>query len=238
MTDTYTLPYTESEASDLLQISSEHKLRSENLAFDFDVWYPPLARFTFPSECIPLSRPEARALLHYQETRYLGRGELSEADVRALQQLEARLHDRINAPGVYPEGAFLRLCGRSPKDGEPLARGRVREQYARELAKLREQGEDINAANVRYQAVARVPCLRVTTGQEAMSLLLTSERVFADIHDWLKFGEPEQVVLRQWEPALTLEFEFRAFIYRAAHCDFTVRSLWRLPTAAGVVATD
>lgn len=26
---------------------------------------------------------------------------------------------------------------------------------------------------------------------EAMSLLLTSERVFADLRDWLEFGEPE-----------------------------------------------
>jgi len=47
-----------------------------------------------------------------------------------------------------------------------------------------------------------------------MSLLLTSERVFADLHDWIKWGEPEQVVLRQWEPALSLEYEFRGFVFK------------------------
>jgi hypothetical protein len=39
----------------------------------------------------------------------------------------------------------------------------------------------------------RVNWLRVTSGKDAMSLLLTSERVFADMIDWLHYGEPEQV---------------------------------------------
>ncbi|KAL6045761.1 Gamma-glutamylcyclotransferase family protein [Balamuthia mandrillaris] len=46
-----------------------------------------------------------------------------------------------------------------------------------------------------------------------MSLLLTSERVYADLVDWLWHGEPEQVVLRRWEPELVLDLEFRAFVY-------------------------
>lgn len=29
-----------------------------------------------------------------------------------------------------------------------------------------------------------------------MNLLLTSERVYADMIDWLDYGEPEQIVLR------------------------------------------
>ena len=39
------------------------------------------------------------------------------------------------------------------------------------------------------------------------------ERVFADLHDWLRWGEPEQIVLRQFEPEISLEYEFRAFIF-------------------------
>jgi hypothetical protein len=30
--------------------------------------------------------------------------------------------------------------------------------------------------------------------------------------DWINYGEPEQIVLRQWEPELTLDNEFRAFV--------------------------
>lgn len=44
------------------------------------------------------------------------------------------------------------------------------------------------------QAIAKIGWLRVTTGKEAMSLLLTSERVYTDMIDWLKYGEPEQVI--------------------------------------------
>lgn len=51
-----------------------------------------------------------------------------------------------------------------------------------------------------------------------MSLLLTSERVFTDLHDWIKWGEPDQVVLRKWEPELTLEYlSFYFIIYIFAY---------------------
>ena len=62
MKDTYTAPYSAEEAADMLAISSEHRLRSENLAFDFDVWYPPLAQFTFPSEVHAAPVPAAAAV--------------------------------------------------------------------------------------------------------------------------------------------------------------------------------
>ena len=45
-----------------------------------------------------------------------------------------------------------------------------------------------------------------------MSMLLSSERVYSDMLDWLWFGEPEQVVLREWEPELSVDFEFRCYV--------------------------
>jgi hypothetical protein len=30
--------------------------------------------------------------------------------------------------------------------------------------------------------------------------------------DWMRFGEPEQIVFREFEPQLTNENEFRAFV--------------------------
>lgn len=44
------------------------------------------------------------------------------------------------------------------------------------------------------------------------SLLLTSERVFADLNDWIRWGEPEQIVLREYCPELRLDYEFRAYV--------------------------
>jgi hypothetical protein len=77
----------------------------------------------------------------------------------------------------------------------------VRLQYARALTDiLTSDGVEITDktvidANTKMRAIGRVNYLRVTSGAEAMSLLLTSERVFTDMHDWLLYGEPEQVCM-------------------------------------------
>ena len=106
----------------------------------------------------------------------------------------------------------MRLCGRSPKDAEPLQREAVFKKYEQELKDLVEkQGAELNAMT-KLRAIARVNYLGVPTGKDAMSLLLTSERVFTDLHDWIKWGEPDQVVLRQWEPDLTLEYPYLFFL--------------------------
>eukprot|EP00698_Gefionella_okellyi_P004160 TRINITY_DN13882_c0_g1_i1.p1 TRINITY_DN13882_c0_g1~~TRINITY_DN13882_c0_g1_i1.p1 ORF type:complete len:628 (+),score=112.34 TRINITY_DN13882_c0_g1_i1:40-1884(+) len=196
--------------TNMLAISSEHRLRSENLAFDIDVWYPSLAAFTFRSEFVPLTRTEALAIMNYQNTRYLSRNRLTAEDVLVLQSLENRIAVSLQS---FPKGAFLRLCGRSPKDAEPLDRSALRQQYATALDALLAAGNPLDA-NTKLRAIAKCHWLKVTSAPQAMSLLLSSERVFADMRDWLEYGEPEQVVLRDWEEDLTQEFEFRAYVHR------------------------
>jgi gamma-glutamylcyclotransferase (GGCT)/AIG2-like uncharacterized protein YtfP len=198
-----------------LSISSEHRLRAENLPFDIDVWYPRLEAFTFRSVFEPLTRSEARAIVNYYRTRHrLARDtDLSAADVEQLDQLEDRLDHSIRR-SFGQSGAFLRLCGRSPKDAEPLDRAQVRASYSDKLRELLQAGAS-DTSITKLTAIARVSWLRVTSGAEAMSLLLTSERVYADMIDWLQWGEPEQVVLREWEAELSLEYEFRCFV----HCN-------------------
>eukprot|EP00026_Physarum_polycephalum_P005786 Phypoly_transcript_05824.p1 GENE.Phypoly_transcript_05824~~Phypoly_transcript_05824.p1 ORF type:complete len:588 (+),score=94.49 Phypoly_transcript_05824:110-1765(+) len=150
--------------------------------------------------------------MNYQETRFNGRPKMYQKDVQILNELESRLEVVISKH--FPKGAFMRLCGRSPKDAEPLQRDAVYQKYQQELKDLVEkQGAELNALT-KLRAIARVNYLGVHTGKDAMSLLLTSERVFTDLHDWIKWGEPDQVVFRQWEPELTLEYEFRGFVYK------------------------
>lgn len=61
--------------------------------------------------------------------------------------------------------------------------------------------------------VGRTSVLRCETGEDVMSLLLSSERVYSDLLDWIWYGEPEQLVLREWEPDLSLDWEFRAYVH-------------------------
>lgn len=115
----------------------------------------------------------------------------------------------------------MRLCGRSPKDGDPVDREAVWEEYQALLSSAAaasgpEQAigppSDLQLANIKMNIIAKITWLRVRTGRDAMSLLLTSERVFADMVDWMRFGEPEQLVFRRFEPQLSLDFEFRLFV--------------------------
>ncbi|CAF1506815.1 unnamed protein product, partial [Didymodactylos carnosus] len=197
----------------ILQINSEHKLRSENLPFDIDVWYPLVEQFTFPSVFLPLTRLEAMAILHYQETRYLSRIHLTNDDITTLRQLEHKIDHELKQPLLAETGAFLRLCGRSPKDGEPLNHKNVIEKYEKELQNLIDNDSAVETdPNTKLRAISRVSYLCVRNGSEAMSLLLSSERVYTDLNDWIEWGEPEQIVLRRFENEMSLEYEFRAYI--------------------------
>ena len=112
----------ETKARNMLGISSEHRLRNENLPFDIDVWYPALAEFTFPTIFLPLQRSEAQAILNFYQTHQMARkGRLTMADVSTLERLEDTLDELIKTHFGHT-GAFLRLCGRSPKDGDALDR--------------------------------------------------------------------------------------------------------------------
>jgi len=52
-------------------------------------------------------------------------------------------------------------------------------------------------ANTKLMAISRVHIFKVTSGKEVMNLLLSSERVYTDLHDWIRYGEPEQICLRE-----------------------------------------
>ncbi|KAL0476368.1 gamma-glutamylcyclotransferase [Acrasis kona] len=199
------------DALNLLSISSEHRIRSENLPFDIDVWYPRVKDFTFETAFLPLSLSEAQAIVNYYETFYNHRMKLSSEHVHMLKSLERRIEAELRTNQAFACGAFLRLCGRSPKDGEPLNRSQVLVKYNKDLEELYLQGAPRNA-NTKLRAIAKSTYLRVTTGAEAMSLLLTSERVFTDLQDWLRFGGSEQIVLRRWHEGMSLEYEFRVFV--------------------------
>eukprot|EP00128_Syssomonas_multiformis_P015757 Colp12_sorted_trinity150504_noHs@22949 len=198
----------------MLSISSEHRFRAENLPFGIDVWYRRLKNETFATVFEPLSREQAESIIAFYETRYNSRSKLTGEHISILLDLEIRLHDLLTKH-FNQDGAFLRLSDRSPKDGEPLDRKSVMRKYESELADLKTKYPEIaETANLKMCAIGRVNYLQVQTGADAMSLVLTSERVFSDCLDFLQYGEPVMIALREFEPELTLENEFRAFIYQ------------------------
>eukprot|EP01126_Amoeba_proteus_P051453 TRINITY_DN6143_c0_g1_i1.p1 TRINITY_DN6143_c0_g1~~TRINITY_DN6143_c0_g1_i1.p1 ORF type:complete len:391 (+),score=58.23 TRINITY_DN6143_c0_g1_i1:81-1175(+) len=201
------------ESKEALSIRSEHTLRSENLPFDIDVWYPLLKEHTFPTYFLPLSVKEARAILNMYQTSILRRKWLRPEDVDTLRNLEDRIGLLMNKH-FQGKSAFMRLCGRSPKDADPLNHQQVMESYYSWMEKLVAEGYSTKDPNTHFMAFVKFNWMKVTTAVEVMNLLLTSERVHIDMDDWLRYGEPEQIVLREWEPELLIENEFRAFVFK------------------------
>lgn len=193
-----------------LSFDSEHKRRAENLAFDIDAWYPRLRSFTFPTVFVPLTLEEAHAIVHcYRECIQGRRGTLTPVDAGVLRELERRLDVALQEDAL--QGcAFPRLCGRSLKDADVLRPERALRQFEERLASLQASSA---GGSLEMQALLSVEWMRVESGAETLSLLVSSERAFVDLNDWIQYGEPEQVALRRWQPQLTQDWEFRIFVH-------------------------
>ena len=203
-------------SQEALSFNSEHRLRAENLSYDIDVWYPRVEQHTFKSTFFPLKIEEAKAILAFHDVSWRNistKPYLTKQEISILKELEATL-DRELKKLLETNGktyGFVRLCGRSPKDGEPLHRQVIADRYQQELHRLIHEEGFLDIANTKMIAVTRTAYMKIQTGQEAMSLLLTSERVFAEMIDWIQFGEPEQICLRIYEDDLSMDYEFRVF---------------------------
>lgn len=202
----------------------EHRLRSENLAFDADVWYPCVAQHTMRTAFLPLTCCEAAAIVAYYDATFRSSipQNFTTNVVATLEALEAKINELLEKDASFRrDGAFLRLCGRSPKDGEPtdpVVRASIWESYLEALQKVQQRQvhpeDDDDTGNTRVAAISTTPSyLRVRTGADAMSLLLTSERVFTDMRDWLSYGEPEQLVFREFVDSFDVSTEFRCYIH-------------------------
>lgn len=195
-----------------LTFNSEHRLRSENLSFDADVWYPLVSDFTAKSVFIPLHIKEARAIKAYHDVSWRNvRTHLFHDEVATLRSLETEL-DSIITEKFSPNGTFLRLCGRSPKDGDPLSKAKIWNSYMQHLSEINSSDPEQPGLFNKLRAIARTSWMHVESGAEAMALLLSSERVYSDMIDWIKYGEPEQICLRSWEDGMSMDFEFRVFV--------------------------
>jgi len=144
--------------------------------------------------------------------------------IQVLEALERTL-DKLFWKRFRGKSAFLRLCGRSPKDGDPLDKTKVWAMYTKQLKEISGKNaftqkgayREIDV-NLKLRAIGRVNYLSVSNGAEALALLLSSERVYTDLHDWLRHGEPEQIVLREWDEDMRVDREFRVYVHQSKIC--------------------
>jgi hypothetical protein len=109
---------------------------------------------------------------------------------------------------------MFRLSGRSGKDMDYYDNKKIFALYEENLDKVaKEYGTDKTDINTKYVAITTLMNrFKVNSGKDVLNVLLTSERLFLDLKDWLNHGGREQMILRVWDDSLCSNREFRAFI--------------------------
>lgn len=154
---------------------------------------------------------------------------LSHDDIEHIHAVEMKIESAISSLPHPSNGAFIRLSTRSPKDAA-LSSLRIRELIAEGIASHTEARPDASIAeqmseDLNIFTIASCAALKITTAQDAVKLLLHSQRVFDDIMRCdldmemsADSKDPEdywnlKLVVREWWPHLFPPFEFRCFVY-------------------------
>ena len=193
----------------------DHKYRHQNMSVDMDVWYPMLKSITFNTYFIPLKYREAEAILNFNYCRNKKReGIFTKEDTDVLLQLQQKVDHYFNTIDDLKNGAMFRLSGRSGKDLDYYDNEKIYNAYLNNLEKVsKELKKDKTDINTKYIAICTLmDRFRVYNGKDVLNVLLTSERLFLDLKDWLTHGGREQIILRKWDDSLCSNKEFRAFV--------------------------
>ena len=193
----------------------DHKYRHQNMSVDMDVWYPFLKSITFKTYFIPLKYREAEAVLNFNFFKNKGKKEkFTKEDITILKSLEKKVDHYFETHEDLKNGAMFRLSGRSGKDMDYYDNKKIFALYEENLEKVaKEYGTDKTDINTKYVAITTLMNrFKVNNGKDVLNVLLTSERLFLDLKDWLNHGGREQMILRVWDDSLCSNREFRAFI--------------------------
>ena len=208
--------YTPTPANDYKRKANwDHKYRHQNMSVDMDVWYPMLKSITFKTYFIPLKYREAEAILNFNRDRNKNQGNFfTKEDTDVLLQLQQKVDHYFNTFDDLKNGAMFRLSGRSGKDMDYYDNDKIYQAYLDNLEKVSKKlNKDKNDINTKYVSITTLMNrFKVNNGKDVLNVLLTSERLFLDLKDWLCHGGREQIILRKWDDSLCTDKEFRAFI--------------------------
>ena len=193
----------------------DHKYRHQNMSVDMDVWYPFLKSITVKTYFIPLKYREAEAIINYNLYRNKNqKDKFTKEDTKILRNLQKKVDHYFETYDDLKNGAMFRLSGRSGKDMDYYDNKKIFSLYQQNLEKvskkLNKPKDDINTKYVSITTLMNR--FKVNNGKDVLNVLLTSERLFLDLKDWLNHGGREQMILRKWDDSLCSDKEFRAFI--------------------------
>jgi len=152
---------------------------------------------------------------HYKSITLNHKNELSEADIELLENLKRKIGTPIDLLKRFNKSAFVRLSTRSPKDAGICGNSALKQQLSDEINVFKRNGYPVNP-NVKLQALFNVSArvLEVATPDQALHLLLSSERIYGDLQHALERDLSlwdMNVIIREFVK-LDVSYEFRGFV--------------------------
>ena len=193
----------------------DHKYRHQNMSVDMDVWYPMLKSITFKTYFIHIKYCEAEAIINFYNYRVKRqKNAFTSKDTKILLELQNKIDYYFNTYDDLKNGAMFRLTGRSGKDMDYYDNKEIYKLYLDNISKISKKlNLDEKEPNTHYLAITTLMNrFKVSCGKDVLNVLLTSQRLFLDMKDWLSHGGKEQIVLRKWDESLSSEREFRCFV--------------------------
>lgn len=197
----------------------EEERREYFFSTGLDRWYATLKDKTFKTEFLVLSPDEARAIVSHWEQYYRDRtsddpepDEASTTVPETLRNLCSRI-DNVIASLSGGNGVFIKLSTRSPKDSH-IAFFKAQQLYKSRISDI--SAPSPNNKLILLQEVL-IESLKVTSGLEAVQLLISSTRVGEDLQYAFEPGDEDfskraSLVLREWVE-IPLWAEFRGFVW-------------------------
>lgn len=165
----------------------------DDIPFHIDCYYDCIKQYTFPTKFISFGPSTAQAMINFYRNRYFwskskqqSEYQLTILNIENIYQLNKILSNTIaNAIKEWygnndpTNGVFIRLSNRSPKDGHKVNHD---SNIGQSTSLEYKENVDINANDQFIQFCQNsMKSLLVNNGNDAMSLLLTSRRIFDDL---------------------------------------------------------
>jgi len=181
-------------------------------SYGISSWYDDLKEHTFKTVFVDLTFDEAGAIL----SRSYNKTEATQDELDTLEHLKEKIDEALEQ---FPNGAFMKLNTRSPKDVPVYATKdeQLKELLKEELTKVTGLSRD-SVKEVNAFIIATNKYMKISTSDDALQLLLTSSRVSQDLSRDTQFGQKlfkNQLIFREWldEVPIRPQFEFRCFAH-------------------------
>lgn len=208
------------------------KACEEDKIFYIENWYSMIKEHTAKTYFTDITIEEAKAIVKFYRYYSFNREAPTNEELKTIHSIKNKIQQILKGNGFkkHSKPFFIRLSNRSPKDGELFNKQNLTEHYNEEYNKiistydpLKWEGLNQNEIEANFKILANCKCsdkytIKCKDIDDAMNLILTSERVYVDLYREIKTLENNsdykyetKIAIREWVQ-MNGEKEFRCFV--------------------------